>query len=453
MAQPNLLLVLVDSAKYNAYRVNGGVAETPALERLANEGVNCPRCWATTPICHPSRSSIITGLYPYSHGMLTNSTFAGGWPFSVHPNVPTLPGLLREAGYRTGYAGQQHIVLNDWDDDRHEMTAEYHRWLQEQGYTEAPLAEDRGYLCGRVGYTADQTREGRFTARGLELLDDLCGQSQPWFMQLDFDGPHLPCWVPDEFATRYEPASLPLPPTLRDNLAGRPEWIRMARDRQGSFGTSEEEWRKLTSFYLGEIAMIDSLVGRVLERLDQHGAADNTVVVFTSDHATPVGCHGFASHGGPALYEDVLRVPFAVRWPAGLPAGQPCQQAMRHVDLVPTLLDLAGVETTAQFQGRSAAAAWRGEVELTDESYHVYSGTGASFLSVRAYRLGRWKFVYTPYGGSELYDLETDPDETDNLVGCAHAAEIEDQIRRAMCDAMAAADDPLARSAKRDLGA
>ncbi len=164
--RPNILLILVDSARTDAYRLNGGAAEAPALERLAAEGVTCRRARATCPICHPSRASIITGLYPFSHGMLTNGHFASGPPFYVRPETPMLPELLQAAGYRTGYAGQMHIVARGWDEDRHRSTRHFSRWLKERGYSEAPLPEDRGWLCGTVRYSLDEHREGQFSPAG-----------------------------------------------------------------------------------------------------------------------------------------------------------------------------------------------------------------------------------------------------------------------------------------------
>lgn len=451
MPRPNILLVLCDSARADSYRANGGSAVAPAFERLCAEGVNVPRFWSTTPICHPSRASLITGLYPHAHGMITNGPFAGGFPFSVHDHVPTLPGILREAGYRTGYAGQMHIVIRGWDDDRHETTADYHRWLAAEGYQEAPPPERRGYLHGRVDYDIDHTREGRFAARGLELLDDLCRRGGPWFMQLDFDGPHPACWVPGDILDLYDPATVPLPATLYHDLADRPDWIRIARDRQGTARLKEADWRGLIAAWLAMETLIDRLLGRLLDRLDEHGVAADTIVLFTSDHATPVGCHGFSMHGGPALYESVLRVPLAVRWPNGLPAGEPCVQAVRQVDLVPTLLDLAGIEFPGRFHGVSAAAALRGEGELPDDSYHPYSGNGVNFQSVRAYRHGPWKLVYNPNGGDELYDLDSDPDEVTNLCGRPEVAAAEAAVRRAMLAEMTRVEDPLRSVARRDL--
>ncbi|MBI2302493.1 MAG: sulfatase-like hydrolase/transferase [Armatimonadetes bacterium] len=452
MPRPNVLLILVDSARHDACRLNGGAAELPALERLAAGGVNCPRVWATTPICHPARASLITGLHPHAHGMLTNGAFAGGYPFRIHPGTPTLPGILHAHGYRTAYAGQMHIVLNDWDDDRHETTADYCRWLRAaHGCEEAPPREQRAWLCGRVDYPVAATREGRFAERGMALLDDLVGRPEPWFLQLDFDGPHPPCWLPGEFWERYDPAGVPLPATLREDLAGKPEWVRLARRRQGSFERSEAEWRRLIASYLGHLTMIDTLVGRVLDRLQSLGMADDTIVVFTSDHATPVGDHGFAMHGGPPLYEDVLRVPLVVRWPAGLPRGATCGSAVQQVDLAPTLLELADVPAEAPFHGRSAAPALRGEGDTPDESYHPYEGTGNSFFSVRAFRQGRWKLIYTPHGAGELYDLEADPGETLNRLGDPACAAEEAELLRGMLAEMERVGDPLRGTAMGEL--
>jgi len=447
--RPNILLILVDSARTDAYRLNGGAADAPALERLAAEGVNVSQARATCPICHPSRASIITGLYPFAHGMLTNGHFASGPAFYVRPETPMLPELLQAAGYRTGYAGQMHVVARGWDEDRHCSTRHFARRLKDKGFTEAPLPEERGWHCGLVHYGVDDTREGQFTARGLELLDDLCAGDQPWFMQLDYDGPHLPCYVPEPYASRYNPDALPLPPTSNDNLAGRPHWIRQAQARQGWMRHTEAEQRRLNAFYHGELTMIDDLVGRVLDRLDQHGQAANTLVVFTSDHATPVGYHGFVMHGGPALYEDVLRVPCAVRWPAGLPAGQACDGAFQHVDLVPTFLAAAGAPAIG-CHGRDALAMLRGEAhDVPDQSYHVYSGTGTGFFSVRAFRDGAGKLVYTPFGESEVYDLAADPLETVNLAG--QGTEMERSLRAGMLAEMERVGDPLGKMAKGEL--
>ncbi len=173
------------------------------------------------------------------------------------------------------------------------------------------------------------------------------------------------------------------------------------------------------------------------------------MVVFTSDHATPVGYHGFVSHGGPALYEDVLRVPCAVRWPAGLPAGQACDGPLQHVDLVPTFLEAAGAPPI-DGPGSSALGMLRGEAHTRpDQSYHVYSGTGPSFFSVRAWRDGPGKLVYTPYGEAEVYDLATDPLETNNLAG--QGTELEAALRRGMYAEMERVGDPLRRQVKGEL--
>ncbi len=449
--RPNLLLILVDSAQAGAYRLNGGQAEAPALERLAAEGVNCARAWSTTPICHPARAALITGCFPHTHGMATNAEYAGGWPFRVREETPPLPALLQQAGYRTGYAGQLHIDVPGWDADRHESTVDFMAWLRARGLEEASPPERRGWMCGPVDYSVDETREGRFCAQALSLLDEFTGDDAPWFLQLDFDGPHPPCWLPEPYASTYDPQAIDLPPTIADDLSGRPDWVQRARRRQVATPRSEADWRQLRAHYYGSITMIDSLVGRVLDRLDQHGQAANTVVVFTSDHATPVGYHGFPMHGGPALYEEVLRVPFVCRWPDGLPAGATRQHAVQQVDYAPTMLAAAGLPAPPM-HGRSVLAGLRGEpADWPDQSFHSYHGTGSTLFSVRAWRDGDAKLIYTPYAAAEVYDLAADPLETVNLCGRPEAAELERGLRRGLLAEMERVGDPLRHHARADL--
>ncbi|OGG45735.1 MAG: hypothetical protein A3F84_18480 [Candidatus Handelsmanbacteria bacterium RIFCSPLOWO2_12_FULL_64_10] len=441
-----MLLILVDSARPNAYGAYGGVCQTPHLSRLSSEGVRFTRAFCVSPICHPARASLVTGLFPHAHGAIANRCGAGAYPYGIFESIPSVVQLLAQIGYRCGYAGQRHISVPGFHDDRAIPTATYRERLKMQGFAEEPLPDRKFNACGRTPYDIELARDTGFARAAVSLLREYASLKQPWFIQCDFDGPHPPCFVPHPYDTIYDPAALPLPENLRDPLTDKPTTHISCRMAQGSGAWTDDQWRVFLVHYYGMITMLDVLVGRLLDELDALGMAENTVVVFSSDHGGVVGGHGLLYHGTPALFEEGLRVPLVMRWPCGWASGLR-EELVSHVDLLPTFLDLAGAALPEKCHGRSLlplltgspVAGWR------DDIYAAFNGDGVLGYTTRAIRTADWKYVFHPFSFDELYDLQVDPHEMRNRLhdpACAQALE----TMRARLDArMKEIDDPVHR--------
>jgi arylsulfatase A-like enzyme len=454
MAQPNILMILSDSAQQHLYGCYGGSAQTPHADRLAAEGVRFTHAYTAAPICHPARSVIDTGLFPHANGMITNRCGKGAYPFRVFDHIPSLAEVLRRSGYRTGYAGQGHIDVRGFDDDHSYPTAEFHAWLRQRGLEEKALPDHKYRGCGRLEGDLETARDTQFASSAAYLIQEYAvAGSRPWFIQCDFDGPHPPCLVPAPFDTIYDPDSVTLPASRRDPLTDVPVAIRNARRAQGGEGWSEEDWRRYIAHFYGMTTVIDTLLGRVLAALDRCGAAERTLVIFSSDHGGLMGAHGFVMHGSPALYDPVMRVPYIVRWPGVAPSGAVCDAFTSHADLLPTLAQVAGAEPPPT-HGRSFLPLLRGAPgpdasssplfeEERDDVYAQYSGDGVLFYSVRAVRSREWSYTFAPHGGEELYDLRADPDERCNRASDPAAAAGLREMRARLAGWMERIDDPL----------
>jgi arylsulfatase A-like enzyme len=443
--RPNILLILADSAQQHVYGCYGGGARTPHADRLASEGMRFTRAYTAAPICHPARSVIDTGLFPHANGMITNRCGRGAYPFRVYEHLPSLAEVLRRAGYRTGYAGQGHIDVRGFEEDRSYPTPRFHAWLLGQGYQETARPDQHYRGCGTLDGGLERARDTQFATIACGLIEEFARESErPWFIQCDFDGPHPPCLVPAPFDTEYEPEGMPLPPSLRDSLADAPAALRRVRDAQGGQAWSDAGWRRYIAYFYAMTTVIDLLVGRVLAALDRTGAAERTLVLFSSDHGGMMGAHGFTMHGSPALFDPVMRVPSLVRWPGVVTEGSVCDAFIGHVDLLPTLAEVAGADLVST-HGRSflpwlqgvAPSDWR------DDIYGQYSGDGVLFYSVRSVRSEGWSYTLAPHGGEELYDLRADPDERRNRADDPAAAEGLREMRRRLAGWMERIDDPV----------
>ena len=447
--RPNILLVLMDSSQAGAHSCYGHpVCRTPSLDRLPREGARFAQAYTAAPICHPARAAIDTGCFPHRSGMLTNSALGGGHPFQVFPEVPSLAQCLSGDGYRSGYAGQGHLALRGFHDDRSIPTHRYMKELGARGLAERPTPETARRWCGRLPHSLEDSRDGCFATAALDLLHEYASNEAPWFLQCDFDGPHPPFYVCEPFAALYSPAEVPIPASLRDPLDAVPPAHANARRAQGVLAWDEAEWRAHIAYYLGYVSMLDALLGRLLDTLQELGLAENTAVFVTSDHAEMVGGHGiFTKYAG--LFEEALHVPLVARLPSRWPAGRVPDGFVSGVDLMPTFAELAGVPAPA-CHGRSLLPALCGrDPSPRDDILCQYHGDGVGFYTLRSVRTADWKYVHAPFATDEVYDLRADPGETRNLIAEPAAADARDAMRRRLLRWMEDVGDPLARASSR----
>jgi len=444
--QPNILFVLTDSSRADVMGCYGNdLVRTPNADRLAAEGVRFTQAYTVSPICHPARASIATGLFLHGHGVLTNVITKGTYPYRLFPGAPKMQTVLSGAGYLCGYSGQSHKPLGDgWTETRNGM-AEQGEWLKEKGLTEFS-EEIVERLYGELPYGAEHTRDA-FNARGaVDLIKRFSREGRPWFVHCDLDAPHPPIGVAPEFAGLYKPEDIPRPENFDDPLENKPEVQRIIRRRAfGENGPSWEHISEMQSYYYAYVTQTDHYLGWLLDALEETGQAADTMVVFSSDHGEHIGAHGMLFKA-QTMYDELMRVPLIVRWSAMRREAGDFDGFVSHVDLVPTFAQAAGISAPEPIHGASWLDAVTGEGEYAkrDSIYGQYCGTGPSYYTLRMVRTRAFKYVYSHYALNELYDLERDPGEIVNLAGDAQSADAMREMHERLIAWARETGDPIA---------
>ena len=348
----NLVIITLDTTRADRIGAYGARdVETPAIDGLAREGVLFEQAVAVAPLTLPVHSSIFTGRFPPEHGVRDN----GG--FFLDDSQVTLAEVLKGRGYRTGGFVAAYVLDSKWGISQGFDTY----------FDDFDVAQSKGMSIGSIQRPANEVVD-----KALPWLQQ--AKDGPFFAWLHFYDPHTPYRPPEPFLTRYK---------------GHP--------------------------YNGEIAFMDSQVGRVVEKLKSLGLYDRTVIVVMGDHGESLGDHGEAAHGF-FIYNSVTHVPFMIRAPFSLMQGRRVADPVRSVDVMSTVLDLLGVATPKEVTGTSLLPLMTGAaVELGLDAYSesMYPLHHYGWSDLRALRAGRYKVIDAPR--PELYDLDQDPREATNL--------------------------------------
>ncbi len=431
--RPNIVFLLSDDQAYGTARHDGEHwMRTPGLDRLAAEGARFTRAFVTTSLCSPARASFLSGRWARDHGVLDNRT-------ELPSDLPTFASELRAAGYETAYIGKWHM---GWQRERpgFDFVASY----DSQGTPHDAVFDLNGETVNTQGWVDDVTTEF-----ALEFLREEHGA--PFLAVVGFKSPHTPYLPPQRLLGLYEgevqadpPNTAALPPYPRTNeLAaliemgvqripyGVPEhWVellgraRKARRPKAAANSLSEKRRA----YHQLIAGIDENVVRILDLIDERELAENTVVVYASDNGLCNGAHGL--YIKRAAYEESIRIPLLVRYPPRVRPGTAIEKLALNVDLAPTLLELAGLDVPEPMQGKSLVPLLGGRQSewRTGFVYENFYEPPFHTPTLYALRTEKWKLVEYPGYPSwtELFDLEEDPYETENLASSAeHAATLE----------------------------
>jgi uncharacterized sulfatase len=488
--RPNILLVTTDQHHYACLGATEPRLQTPALDRLAREGTRFTRAYTSNPVCTPARASIITGLYPSAHG---------AWTIGVRlpEDVPTVGQALGAAGYLTGLVGKAHFqpmrstpespsletaaAMRDLDfwrrfsgpwygfqqveltrghTDEASVGGHYALWMEEQGLTtwrdhfrpwppepDSPPSRRQGAwsLPQELHYT-------RWTVeRSLAFVERAHAAGRPFFLWTSFHDPHPSYLVPEPWASHYRPEEMEPGQLVPGEHDHNPPHFRLTQEARPDFGPWQEtEWtnhgfrshlhdraslQRDMAIYYGMLSFVDHELGRLLDRLDALDLARDTLVVFTTDHGHFLGQHGLIAKGA-FHYEELLRVPFLVRWPGEVPAGRVNDALQSTVDLSPTFLAAAGLPVPGLMQGLDELPAWRSEAPTVRDHVLVENRHQPTAVHLRTYIDPRHKLtVYRdrPYG--ELWDLEADPGEVHNLWDDPGAAGLKERLLQAFLNA------------------
>jgi N-acetylglucosamine-6-sulfatase len=428
-SRPNIVVVLVDDLRWDDIGVAGHpFVETPNIDRLAEQGTRFLNAFASTPLCSPSRASILTGQYVRTNGIIDNTARD-----SASHRLETFAIPLEAAGYRTGFFGKWHMG-ND-DTPRPGWT----RWVAMRGQGEAvdPQLNIDGTRAVVPGYVTDV-----LTDQVVGFLRDTSDERPPFMvflahkalhpniMQTDDGSTRALASQPEGFvpaprhAGRYADKVVPRRANALQAPVGKPA---LARRIPGlpplspATGTSDRDVRARLEMLLG----VDESLGRIVATLDSMGALDNTVIVFTSDHGYFYGEHGLDEERRLA-YEETARIPLIVRYPRVARAGATPAQLVQTIDFASTLLALAGVQDSVRREGVSlvplldgTATEWRRSVFLEYYSDRVFP----RMLTMGYDAVRTERYTYIAYrdlkGMDELYDLASDPFQLTNLIGSA----------------------------------
>ncbi|TVR53474.1 MAG: hypothetical protein EA425_03350 [Puniceicoccaceae bacterium] len=452
-ARPNILLIHSDQHRFDCVGANqpfvpegpGRLVRTPHLDRLAAEGRTYTHAFTPNPVCSPARACLQTGAWSSTHKCITIVGTEAYQPSD--PKLPVLTQLLADAGYRVGHVGKFHGEVaggpTDHGAEVYIGSGDYRKWRADQGLPPRPRTQ--GYFGEIDPVTPEQTGVAWSAREAEQLLERFAGGEAPFFLRWDPPEPHLPSIVPAELAEWFPPETLPPWPGFDDPLENKPAVQRRARRRGGVGGWTWEEWAPVVGRYLADVVLLDLQVGRLLAALDRLGLAENTLVVYSTDHGDMCGGHGMMDKHY-VMYDDIMRVPLLMRWPGVIRAGETDDRFVSHeLDLARTFLAVAGVEAPASFVGRDLVAATAGEATEPEREdiFAQYQGTHQGLYSQRMLRDRRWKYVYNPVAFDELYDLEEDPGEIRNRVDDPAAAAELERLRGRMEVWMAEVRDSL----------
>lgn len=437
MTQPNILWYCTDQQRFDTIGALGNqYVKTPTLDRLCSQGVAFTTAYCQSPICTPSRSSFMTGLYPVRvHNTRNGNESFPDWP-------PVITKLIADAGYECGLVGKFHLQSaghrteprvddgfsywqfshaprDDWEEGHH-----YADWVRANGgdLDELRHSEDR------VPTELHQTTWA--TECALEFIQR--SHSKPWLLNVNIYDPHPPFIPPRSYAEMFDPEQMPGPHFQPSDLEQQQK-LRSVDFQDEIRPPEDHNAKQAQAFYYAMISQIDDQFARILDCLEKSGQRDNTVIIFTSDHGETLGDHGLM-YKGCRFYEGLVRVPLIFSWPGQFRTKLRSDGLVELLDMTSTILELTGVEEPDYIQGRSLMPILTGKAEpdtwrdfVRSEYFDAldvsFVGSGKDIprpyehgTYATMYRDKRYKLsLYHGYELGELYDLSNDPWEHQNL--------------------------------------
>lgn len=441
----NVIVLLCDQLQRHALSLYGGPVSTPTFERLAERGVVFERFYCATPLCIPTRPSMMNGRWPHAHGAIS---FGKGHQ-TIERGSELLIDRLHDAGYLVGYDGIWHIDRPAEDDRRGEYAhfqegrfpyAEAGEALEAQGLSadaqRAPVSAytDDGEQPSQISVPVpatwtgpadehpDMQRAQRIAQFILEAPED-----RPVAAWCSLAGPHPPLLVPEPWMSIFDPQHIQPPPGFDLERSTLPWNVRTAPGALGTDGWEWERWARAIAAYYGYVAFVDHCHGVVLDALEASGRLDNSIIVASTDHGEMLGALGI--YQKMVLYERAINIPFIMCAP-GIEPGRNAHLTSQ-TDLAPTIVQLLGMPPMEHAQGHSMVpilydrhADWR------EHTFAEYNGWVAPGQRMRAVIGERYKYVYHhEVDPDQLFDLERDPDELNNLIDMPRYLELVDELR------------------------
>ncbi len=467
MSKPNILLITSDQQHFSMLGKVNKILKTPNLDKLADEGMSFDRAYCPNPTCSPSRSSILTGMYPSQHGCWSLGT-------KLPEDVPTLSKFFGDNGYETALIGKAHFQPTKqtdkyssletpkcmWDIDfwrnfdkefygfknikllrnhtaEHWVGQHYVAWLEDNGcknwkkYFFRPRGRMFNKEMGNWKIT-EKYHYNSFIAEETNNILEKCKESnKPFFIWASFPDPHYPQLVPSPWDKMYRAEDMELPdflfeeheknpPYFKEVFKKSPNLAEYKESGQGVHGLhrhiyNKKRQQKKLAYSYGMVSFMDKYIGKILDKVKELGFDENTIIIFTTDHGDLFGQHGFI-HKCIFHYEDLLRVPMIVKYKNHIPKGVRSDSLQSLVDIAPTVVSMCDYAIPNEMTGVNQSAVWRNEKQSVRDSIICENRHEPHLMHLVSYVEKQYKItIYENREYGELYDLKIDNGEHNNL--------------------------------------
>jgi arylsulfatase A-like enzyme len=437
--RPNIVCLVGEGLRWDEMSSTGNqLIQTPNLDRIGREGCTFRNAFVVNALCLPSRATMLTGMYSHTTGAVSN--IEGKIP----PRFVLVSDLLQKAGYETAFLGKSHIegalMEHNWD--------YYFGFVGQADYYRPRITEGvRGKYGPQTLYGGEYV-DTLLTRKAVEWLQQK--RDKPFAMFLWFYAPHAPFYRPKDLVNNLNGVPIPKPATFDENLngyEGKPRAVADADDKIGYSEVFSDDPRSLEELvkdhYVG-VQDNDRNVGAIWKELDRQNVAGDTAVLLSSDHGFFLGEHHL--YDKRLMYEPSIRVPMMLRYPGPVKPGTTSEEMVLNLDMAPTLLDVAGLPVPAEMQGKSMLPLAEGKDVpwRKDWLYEYYEYPGfENVRPCRGVRTERYKLIhfFIEPQEFELYDLQTDPDEKNNLYGKAGYEDLTKQLKERIAALRAETND------------
>ncbi len=472
---------MVDQQRFDMLGAYGNkIVNTPHIDALRRDGILFTNAFTPTAICGPARTSVFTGRVPTSHGVIRNAeeNVFGRAKADPLPDIPVLTGYLQ--GYEKIYLGKWHIAESklpkDYGFSGHNFAHygfpgsgyyknlvfnqgpgkenEYRDWMERKGFA-VPEVSDPFFgnnpnlqvqeLRAKLNCPVEATIPYYLADEAIQHTAGAVSSGSPFFLWLNFWGPHSPCMVPEPYYSMYDPLKIPEDPAFNEHFQNKPVHQKHVSQMWGLYNLPWMEWQKIIARYYGYITLIDEQIGRYLDYLKEQNLYDSSLIVFTADHGDAMGSNRLIEKG-EFMYDTSYKIPMIIKPADSFRKGETCDEFVYLHDLFPTAVKTAGEVPPQLDQAKSLAPLLNGETASTGRTY-VYAQFTAHFTDFhqRMIRTRDHKFIFNSPAEGELYDLKKDPHEMHNLIDDPAYRAVKKNLTTLLLQEMKQLNDPALR--------
>ena len=477
--KPNIIYILVDQQRIDMLGAYGNdIVKTPNIDRLLDDGILFNNAFTPTALCGPARTSLFTGCIPTKHGVTRNAEkgVPGKEKADPNPELPVITDFLE--GYEKIYLGKWHIaetrLPEDYGFTGHNFAHygfpgsglyknlvfdqgpgdhnEYRDWLKKNDFDIPEVSEQffgnnpnlqTQELRAKLNCPEEATIPAYLADEAIRHTNIAVSAEKPFFLMLNFWGPHTPCMIPEPYYSMYDPLSIPEDPAFNESFHNKPVHQKHISQMWGVYNLPWAEWQKIIARYYGYISLIDNQIGRFIDHLKVQNIYNQSMIVFTADHGDAMGSNRLIEKGS-FMYDTSYKIPMIIKQSGERKTGSICDEFVYLHDLFPTAIEIAGEIPPSLDQAKSLLPLIQGETESMDRDY-IYGQFTAHFseFNQRMIRTRKYKFIFNSPTFGELYNLEKDPYELINCIDNPDYREIKKELIEQLLHEMKKLKDPL----------